>query len=279
MAGKRLLKIGGIAGAALVVVLLAVAFFVYSNRGAILKRALEKVLSHVLQTTVTVGGVEVMPVDGVVEIRDLKIANPTGFDGPEAMAFGRIRAEVDLASFGGDTPTIRLVEIEQAAIRVDATREGTNIGRLLKNAKRLAGDKSDATPEDAEAQRKMTIRTARLVACKVSLHTSLVKMDPLELTLPDLTLNDIGQTTPAEATGDLLKAILEGIRQNGGGRIPRELAGAIEGSLEGVRERLREAQEHLGEQIQGEVRGELEKGAEKLREGIGGLLGGNREEP
>jgi hypothetical protein len=272
-----MLKLAGIAVAVLAIAAILFAAGIYRNRGTIVRRALEQVLSYVLQAPVSVGVVVVKPTEGIVEIRDLEIDNPAGYEGAKAMVFGKVRAEVDLASFAGETPTIGLIEISQASIQMETARGGSNIGQLYKNAKRLKGETVREDPNaPIEAGKSLVIREVRLASNTVSLRTALLKIEPIKAPLPDLTVRELGGpgrgVTPGEAIGAVLAALLENILKFGGDKLSPEMLGSLNESLGRAGGQLREKLDEVGLDEQ------ADKAVDKLREGLGGLLDRRKEE-
>ena len=90
MKSNKLIKfalIGG--GGAVVLIVIGVILFV-ANLDRIVKVAVEKTLSYVLEVDVTLEGVEIAATSGEVVLKGLVIPNPEGFNTASAIEFDEI---------------------------------------------------------------------------------------------------------------------------------------------------------------------------------------------
>lgn len=87
MAKKSIMKKLLLAAVALVAILAVVVVVVLLNIDAITRKAIEETMAFVLQVDVSLGAVKVSLKEGSVEMRDLKIGNPEGFQTGEAFLF------------------------------------------------------------------------------------------------------------------------------------------------------------------------------------------------
>ena len=76
---------------AIVVVVAVIAAVLYMDTLA--RTAIEKVLAYVLQVDVSLGKVDLALKEGRVDLQNLKIGNPAGFETGEAFSFARINPE------------------------------------------------------------------------------------------------------------------------------------------------------------------------------------------
>jgi hypothetical protein len=97
---------------------------------------IERVLSRVLDTDVTVGGVTLDSAAHVLRVHDVQIANPKGFGEGEAISVEAIRVEADPRSLFSPEPEVRLIGVSGATINADTKLPGgSNLKRLMDNAK------------------------------------------------------------------------------------------------------------------------------------------------
>lgn len=66
------------------------------NKNALAKAAVEKALSYVLQVEVTTSKVKLALTGNNVDIYDLRISNPEGYESSEAITAGHVAVALDL---------------------------------------------------------------------------------------------------------------------------------------------------------------------------------------
>lgn len=279
-----------------VVVLLAVVgvVLVFTNLDSIVRKATEKVMSYVLMVDVTVGGAKVGISEGSVEFTDIIIPNPPGYKSSRAMKFGLVKAQVDIKSFSGNEPTIKLIRLSQAEITMEAKKGGSNLQDLIDNASRLAAGEepppeAPKKEEPKEAEKKFKIDKVIVDGNVVRVAIPFLGGKTLDVPLPDMELNDLGGegkggVTPAEGMQEFLGGILASIKKAGTDILPADVLNGIGDTLKNlpgdVKEQLGAVTEQLGEagkEIEGGLKSVGEE-AGKATESIKGLFGGKKEE-
>lgn len=107
----------------------------------IAKVGIETVLSFLLDTQTTVSSVRLVPENQRLEIQGLAVANPKGFSAENA-AFSaeRVLVEADPLVLFSPTATVRLIEVEGAAVHAESQLgKGFNLKKLLDNVNRFPG--------------------------------------------------------------------------------------------------------------------------------------------
>jgi len=310
---KTLLKGLVIVGLLLIVVIGAIAFIAFRNLDEIVRQGTEKALTYVLEVDCTVGGAEVNAGAGLIELQNITIPNPAGFDSDYAMKFGAIRVEADIASFRGDTPTINLIRITDSNMLMERKGGTTNFEALMASAQRFSSEDTEETaeevppPAEEEAGKSVVIKKLIVEGTQVGVRLPAISQD-LSVQIPDIEQEDIGgdegeSVSPAEAVGEFMALILDSITNAGAGILPDDLLNNLQGTLSSLPADLRgqldglttnagefignnrEAADQAIEDARGEVdaavegaKKQAEDAANELREGIGGLLGRQRNE-
>ena len=85
---KKLVKYGVSTVVVLILIVVIGVVVLYFNRNRAAKAAIEEALSYALDVEVTVDSVNLSLFSGEASITGLKVANPKGFEGGEALAAG-----------------------------------------------------------------------------------------------------------------------------------------------------------------------------------------------
>ena len=198
---------------AVVVVIVAAAgigFWFYSSFDAVVKAAIEEYLPPITQTSVSVGRIKLSPTDGAGQINDFILGNPKGFRTPHAFAAKTIELAIDPASLAGDVVVIRRIVIAAPSISYEISDAGSNFDVIGRNVDRYLG--SDKKKE-RKPEKKMIVELLSIRAATVGYAPAMLKGKSIDMTLPNLTLKNIGKdrgglTGPqlAEAITDALKS-------------------------------------------------------------------------
>ena len=94
----------GLTGAAGVLLILLALFlwFVYASLDSIVQTALETHGSRLTGTRVVVEDVDISPQSGEGTLRGLRIENPVGFSGSDAIRFGEVTLRIDVSTLVQD---------------------------------------------------------------------------------------------------------------------------------------------------------------------------------
>lgn len=245
-------------GLVVVIVLLGVLLWLaYSNLDKIVARLIEQTGSEVTQTAVEVGGVELDLLNGKAALAQLTVANPAGFSSPTIFTLERIAVAIDVETLGASPVVIDEVVVRQPGVDFEMDQAGrSNVDVLRKNvAEYSAARETPAGSEPAAGegaaqgeQMRLRIRQLRFEGGRLSAVSALRPGQPVEVTLPAFTMNDIG---------------------GGNGATPDAIAREV---LDRLARQAADAAKKAGVD---KVKAELEKkGREKLQEKMGGALDG-----
>lgn len=212
------------------------AWYLNTNLDSIVARLIEEKGSEATGTDVSVGGVSIGLREGRARIESLDIANPEGFSGEEAIAFGEFGIQLDPSAVTSDPIVINEVTVNGARILMEQTSGGNNLRKLQ------AALQGEAAPaEDAEAGKKVVIRRFTLGESSVRVRVPQLGEDR-EVTIPEIVLRDLGQATNGATAKAIAKQVLTPV-------IAKALQSA---AAQGVRDKVQEKiQEKAGEAARG----------------------------
>ncbi|MBN1475216.1 hypothetical protein JXA47_00535 [Candidatus Sumerlaeota bacterium] len=248
----------------ILILLLIGAVILYIKRHEIVRVATERVLSHVLEVDVSVGGARVEPLQGTVTLRDIVIPNPEGYDSDHAMRFGEVHVEADIQSFLGDRPAIGLIRITDPDFILERHLRTSNFRELIASAARPSGNGEATEEAPEESQKAFRIDRVEVASTTVSVTLPATGGESVGVEIPDVVIENLGTDTrpvmPAEAIERFLTEILSTVTRLGGDALGDleslgeqaidEATGAVEGAVDELRDNVRE----------------------NVREGIGGIL-------
>ena len=212
---KRLFKL--LVLLVVIAVVLGVAY-VFMNKDALARTAIEKALSYVLQVDVKVGRVKLALTDGRVDIYDLRIDNPKGYEAPEAFSSDHITVALDIESIRTSTIRMTQIGIDKPQVTLQKRNKKFNIQQLIDNASEMAG--SDEGPSQGVVIEKLRVDNG-----EVKLTTKLLP-DLVKLKLPPIELNNIGTESSvsiAQAAEMLLRTILKSTLGVAGKELPENV--------------------------------------------------------
>lgn len=208
-----------IAGAVLVVAVVAVLVLTVSNLGPIVKKAINEVGPKITKTKVNVDDVNISIFSGEAKITDFLLGNPTGFKSDRAVSVGSVYVDVDESTITKDTIVINKIEIVAPQITYEKISGTDNFQALLKNVKGSAKAEKKAKPSsqsDAQGSgKKIVINEVVIRDGKVNLTMAALAGKTVTASLPEIRLKDIGKesngATPAEAFEQIFDALYENI--------------------------------------------------------------------
>ncbi len=214
------LFLGGLAAAAL---------WVYVDRVAVW--AVERGATRALGVPTSVRSARVSLRAGGLRLRDLRVANPSGFEG-EFLSLRDARLALDLASVR--EPVIRAprLTLSQLVVRLERRPGRTNYGTILQNLSK--NGKPAATAKDSP--RRFLVEELRIE--DVTAHVRLLpvggRLTELEVQVPAIRLTNVGEgkggLPVAQLSGLVVQAVLEALARKGVG-LPGQLAGELQAGL------------------------------------------------
>ena len=299
-------KLKTIIGVAVVLVLIVVvgAFYWIDHIAQI---GVEQGATYALGVNTSLDKMDVGVLSGSVGMAGLDVANPSGYESPHFLQLGEGKVAVSLGSLTSDK--VQVPELSLSGIRMSLEKRGgkANYQAILDNLKKFESKKEKPAADEPGGKgfvfEKIAIRDIRVDVEMLPIGGSLTR---LPVTIDRIDLQNVGSDSDkgvilAELTNIILKAILQSVVQKAGDILPADLTADLTQGLAqledlgktaqmvvgDVKAQVDEAAKKLGEagtkaaEDLAKTGEELQKGAEeagkKVTEGLGGLLGGDKD--
>lgn len=192
---KILIVFGGI-----VVLVVVGIFLLLANLDSVVAKAIEKHGSEVTQTKVSVSKVELSLKEGRGSIKGLRVKNPDGFGDSDAFSLGDITLDIDIQSMRSELAVIDEIRIIAPMVNVEINKSGaSNIDEIRKNVESSAGGNDGGGGESDGKDKKIRIRKFVFEEGSIEVDASALGQEKRTVTLPEITLYDIGGTDGATA--------------------------------------------------------------------------------
>ncbi|MEM1108735.1 MAG: hypothetical protein AAGH99_08600 [Planctomycetota bacterium] len=277
---KKLIVRGGLVVVTLLVVTVVVLYFSINN---IVKSVVETQGSKSTGVTTTLSSVNLNPLGGGLALNEFELGSPEGFTNPSLFKLGGADVQVQANTLPipvignkGDEIVIDRVHLDGAEVVVAFENGKLNLKELLKQIEENAGPKAEEetpdedTSEDGEA-RGILIKDLKITNTKVRGEISLIPgTPPVPL---DFVIANIDETDFREAdTGAVIGYVIETIMLNATTEVFKQVEG-LGDLVGGLGDLGVKAIEDLG----GEASKAIDDVGKSLEEGLGGLLGGNKD--
>ena len=263
-AGKWFLRI-----LIVIVVLIVLAIVVFLVAGdQLIKAGVEKGASSALKVPVELGSIHLSVLGGKVELQNLAVHNPTGYEIPTLLKLGDGKVKVTIGSLMSDKVNIDYITLDNVEVSIEQKGLSTNLNDILK-----ALPKSGEQPSAQQTPgKKLVIKTLDINNVNVTVKLLPIpgKMDKVTLKLAPIRMTDLGTDNKmdmATLSSKILVAIAEGIAKQGTGLLPSDITGPLKSGLGGVEHLLQGA----GTQAGGMGKGLLESG-KKAGKGVFGIF-------
>lgn len=190
-------------GILVVVLVIGVAawYFMTFRLDGVIKSQIETVGSQTLGTEVTVGSLTTDLKNGTLVISDIVVANPPGFNNPNAFTLSGIEAALDY-----DTFDVRRIIIDKPEIVIEERDGETNFSTLLENME--SGSEPAPPPEqDGAPQPELVIHLFRMNESRAAFESKSMERYT-DLKVKAVEVKNV-RGTPAEVTGIITEEILE----------------------------------------------------------------------
>jgi hypothetical protein len=179
-----------------VVVLLVVVWTLSVDRA--ISASIEYYGSEALGTPVRVGWVSLATAEGRATIRDLRIAQPTGFGAGDVIVVDEITLQLDPASLvDGDPYVVHLVRIDGPRVNYVIQRDrSTNLAALQQNLDRNASAAQPSEPPPADVvEARLRIVRLEIEGGRVDADMTALGIGRAEVALAPLHMDDLGGAT------------------------------------------------------------------------------------
>ncbi len=207
---KKLLVIGGVLVALVVVGVVVTSFFL----GNIVKAGVNKFGPTITQTKVELQSASISPLSGSGTLTGLSVGNPTGWSVADAFKLGKVHLSLEPFSVLKDTIVINELTIEDPEFLYETKIVASNVTDLMKNIeKSLGGDKADPKTKDGKPI-KLIVKKLVLKGGRVTLGVGGAG-GMMTLPMPPVNMVDIGVkeggVTPAQLTFAIMGHVVPSI--------------------------------------------------------------------
>jgi hypothetical protein len=216
---KNWLLIGG----GLLVVFVAVVFFLISSVDSLVAEGIETYGSEATKTKVVVNETEISPISGKVALRGLKIGNPEIFENENAFELGEISMIIDVATISEPTVVIKEINIAAPVVTYEANRNESNFDVIQKNVDAYRKSVTSSSSENVEnpddesggkgEEIKVIIEKLYIRNSRVNVITPQLAK-PMIVNLSTLEIFNIGKDKGGASSGQVVREILAALRQN-----------------------------------------------------------------
>ena len=243
------------------IVIVLVAGWLYLE--PLVKGVVNKFGTEVTGTEVTLAGFSLHPLDGEVEIKGFTVANPKGYATPNLLSLGGVFVKVDPKSLTSDTIVVENIRITKPELTYEMPNFSTsNVMQLQENVARntaqsSAPAKKEETKEaSTQSSKNVVIRKVLIEEGALSALTPLQKdKKPLELNLPSIEINGIGDGKKNMSIDESIAIIFNKILFNATSVVTKELGNVSDMAQKAANKAL----DQVKQQVPGEASGFLDK--------------------
>jgi uncharacterized protein involved in outer membrane biogenesis len=219
----------------LVILVIASPFIIDS----ILKVSIVKAIKNQLNVGASVSRVHLNIAAGSIEVNDLKINNPPGYEFEHILALKSINIKANIHSLTSDTVEVNQVRLNDAAVVIEQKGLTSNLADILKSMPKKPKTETEETKQKAKNVHVSSL-DIRNIDVKAKLLPVPGKLDTVELKISALHFSDIGgkKTTLADVVGRIFKEIAYAITTQGSGVMPGELLGPIQENISETAEKI-----------------------------------------
>jgi len=268
---------------ALVAVVLIIILTIGLFGGKMIKAAVEIGASDALGVPVTLDEASLALFAGKLELEELEVENPPGFEHEKLLTMGLAHVNVALTSLASETVVIQDMIFDEVTLVIEQKGLKTNLQTILDSL-----PKAEPEEEPAEAEKKPAkkLKIANLEIKNVHVKANLLpipgKIDTITFNLSPIVMTDLGsddKMTVAKLASKILMAIAKGVATDGTKFLPKEILGPMQdvtgAAIEIGADVLNTATDIGAEGIESGAEG-IKKGVEGIGKGLKGIFGGKK---
>jgi len=252
----------------LLVAIATVGVAIFADRAA--RAVVEKAGTRTLNVGVTVGKADASLLRGGLDLRNITVANPPGYQGPALLKLQWVNVEADPRSLLSRQVQIRDIEIDAVDVFVEQNGLRNNLYEVIKPLRE---------PHEPTGKR-LVIDNLKMT--NITVHVSLPSIpgqpQTTEFTLDTITMTDLGRDEKMDTAiliSKVVLAVAAGVAEHGGNVLPKETIGEISGILDKAIDLGRIIFGPGGKTPDGRQQDSLGK---SVTEGIKDLLGGKKKQ-
>jgi hypothetical protein len=234
----------------ILIIILVVPILVTIFGDRALKAGIETAASKTLKVDVTLENIKLSILKGSVELDNLIVANPEGYENTNLLEAGNIKVDVGIKSLMSDTVKIDNMIFNDITVVIEQKGFTNNLQQILDSLPK---------PDNKEKEEKnLLVKNLEMNNITVIINMLPIpgNLDNFKFKLTPIKMTNLGtdnKLSVAALTGKILTAIALGIAEQGLGIIPDEITAPIKGVL------------GVGSKV-------ILKTGEEVLKGVGGIL-------
>jgi hypothetical protein len=218
-----------------VIVILVVGVVLWID--SVAKAGVEVGATYALGVSTTLDGMDVGMFSGSVDMSELNVNNPEGFDTPHFLRLGDGRVAVSLGTLMEDKVVIPELIFSGLSMNLESKGTKANYKVIMDNLKKLeSGEKAPA--EDEGEGKGFVVNKVSITDVEVQVDLLPIggKLTRVPVKIDKIEINNVGSDSDkgvllAELTGILIKAILTSIVNQAGDLLPGDIADQLNHGL------------------------------------------------
>jgi hypothetical protein len=244
---------------------------------------------------------------GELKVKDLSIANPTGYTEPHFMTIGKSEAALTINSITKEVIEVPYIRLDNLTLSLEKKGEQANYDVILANIKDFqtkiaekvgSGSQTTSTTEaekSAGGSKRIIIREITITDVKVDATVrplgGIIGNQNVRIVIPQIQLKDVGSDSDKavlvdQVSGVIVAAILKSIVEQAGGQLPGEIGKGLATGVNALGDIGVQSIKVIGNVGKGVVEGvggavnEVGKGVggavNEVGKGIGSIFGGDK---
>jgi hypothetical protein len=207
--------------------------------------------TYALGVDTKLDGMDIGILAGSVQMDELNVTNPPGFETPHFLHLGQGRVAVSLGTLMEDKVVLPELTLSNLSLNLENKQGKSNYQAILDNLKKFEskdGGKAEKPKEEPSPQEKeggKTFVIERVTIQDVNVQVDLLpvggKLTRTPVKIEKIELKDVGTGSDKglkmeELTALLMKAILKAVAEKGSGLLPGNIAGELTAGLNGLKD-------------------------------------------
>lgn len=239
----------------LLLVVVGVGVIVYLNLNAIVERTFERQATASTNLQTDLGAARLSLFGGSLELDDLEVASPQGFEAPHMLTLSDAHVNVSLGELRSDPVRIQSITLDKPKLVIEQGPDGLNF--------KVASDlmpKEDPPADPQKEPLKLVIGDLTIQDASVVVRPGIAGLaEEIIVPIPSVTMKNIGTGEGAEngaAIKDVLMQVVTVLaaRASTSGNLPEQLQQILNADLKQVTAQLgAEAQRRIAQAVPGEL--------------------------
>lgn len=230
----------------IVLVLVLIGFSLFGE--SLIKTGIETAGTKTLSVAVNIGDLDLSVFRGIVGMKNLVVANPTGYEHKNLLEMRDGRVKAGLRSLLSDTVEIEYLNLDGINLAIEQKGTTNNLQEIL-NAIPKPKDPAPAA-EPGKEPKKLHVKKLNISNVKVAVKLLPIpgQADTINLELDPIVMTDLGsddKLTTAKLTKEVILAIAKGIAKKGAGILPADMIGSMDAVASQASEIIDEARKTI----------------------------------